>query len=136
MTRISKKIHQTEQLVLAVLGQPTFEKAAAAAGMSYSTAHRISKTPEYQQELAQARRQMYEHSLAKLQNGSSAAVDTILSVMEDRRTPPASRLRAADSVLNHAAKFTELQDLSVRVGDLERLEKEKNAGPVEPAKTN
>jgi hypothetical protein len=121
MRRVSKKIQQREQLVLALLQQPTLEKAAAAAGISATTAWRISKTPEFQQEQQRARRKVYEHSLDRLLYGSSAAVTTILGVMADPEAAAGSRLRAADSVMNHAAKATALEDLTARVDQLERL---------------
>ena len=45
--RISKKARQRELLIIAMLQQPTLEKAAAAVGISATTAWRISKTAEY-----------------------------------------------------------------------------------------
>lgn len=110
-----------EQLVVAMLQHPALEKAAAAAGPSSSTAWRISKTPEFQEAFAQARRKEFDQSVSRLQYGSSAAVNTILRVMSDRRVPPGSRLRAADSVVNHAARAIQLQDLAARVEQLERM---------------
>ena len=119
MRRVSKKVQQREQLVLALLQLPTLEKAAAAVGISPTTAWRISKTPEFQQEQQRARHKAYEQSLGRLQYGTSAAVSTILDVMTDPQAPAGSRLRAADSVLNHA-KATELEELAARVEQLER----------------
>ena len=120
MSRVSKKVQQREQLVLALLQQPTLERAAAAVGISPTTAWRISKTPEFQREQQRARRKAFDQSLGRLQYGSSAAVSTILRVMTDPQAPAGSRLRAAASVLNHAAKATELEDLAARVEQLER----------------
>jgi len=50
----------------------------------------------------------------------SAAVTTLGKIMVDPNSPVASRVRAADSVLDHAAKSIELEDVEVRVSELER----------------
>lgn len=119
MSRVSKKVQQSEQLILAMLQQPTLEKAAAAAGISPTTAWRLNKTPEFQQELRKARRKVFGDALARMQLNASAAVDTILCVMNDPKTPARDRLRAAEFLLNHAAK-AEIEDLSARVDALEQ----------------
>ncbi len=43
-----------------------------------------------------------------------------MEVMADPASPPSIRMRAADSVLDHAAKAIEIEDIEVRVADLER----------------
>jgi hypothetical protein len=40
--------------------------------------------------------------------------------MTDQAAPAASRVRAADSVLDHAAKAIELEDIEARLSELER----------------
>jgi hypothetical protein len=45
---------------------------------------------------------------------------TLLKVMVDPSTPPSTRVRAADSVLNHSAKAIELEDIEARLAELER----------------
>ena len=57
---------------------------------------------------------------ARLQQASGAAVSTILKIMVDKDTPVASRLRAAESVVNHAAKAIEIEEIEARVTELER----------------
>jgi hypothetical protein len=59
-------------------------------------------------------------SIARLQQASEAAVSTLLKVMVDANTPASTRVRAADSILNHAASSMELEDIEVRVAELER----------------
>lgn len=121
--RTSKKARQREQLILALLQQPGLEKAAAVVGVSPVTAWRITKTQEFQEEYRQARRELYSQSMARLQQASTAAVSTLLKIMVDPSTPAASRVRAADNVLDHAAKSLEIEDIEVRVAELERAAK-------------
>lgn len=40
--------------------------------------------------------------------------------MLDQAAPASTRVRAADSVLDHAAKAIEIEDIEVRVSELER----------------
>jgi hypothetical protein len=55
-----------------------------------------------------------------LQQAAGAAVSTLLKVMVDANTPAATRVRASDSVLAHAAKAIEIEDIEARVAELER----------------
>ena len=52
--------------------------------------------------------------------GDRRAVSTLLKVMVDAGTPPSTRVRAADSVLDHSAKAIELEDLEARLAALEQ----------------
>ena len=89
-------------------------------GISAITAWRISKTPEFEQEYRQARRECFSQSVARLQQMAGAAVTTLGKIMVDPNAPTASRVRAADSILDHAGKAIEIEDLEVRVSELER----------------
>lgn len=59
--------------------------------------------------------------VGRLQQASSAAVSTLLKIMVDPTAPASVRVRAADSVLNHAARAMEIEDLDARIAELERL---------------
>jgi uncharacterized SAM-binding protein YcdF (DUF218 family) len=121
MGRTSKKSRQREQLILALLQQPSLEKAASSIGISAVTAWRIRKTAEFQQEYRQARKDAFAESVARLQHASGAAVSTLLKVMVDQEASATSRTRAADSVLRHAANAGEWEDLEARIQRLEQL---------------
>jgi hypothetical protein len=47
-------------------------------------------------------------------------VSVLVKVVIDPASPPSTRVRAADSVLAHAAKAIEIEDIEVRVTDLEQ----------------
>jgi hypothetical protein len=89
-------------------------------GVGTATLLRWQKLPEFQAALRRARRDAYSQSIARLQQASSAAVSTLLKTMIDASTPPATKVRAADSVLGHAAKAIEIEDNQSRVSALER----------------
>ena len=68
----------------------------------------------------EARRAAFGQSIARLQQAASAAASTLLKIMVDVNSPTSCRLRAADSVLSHAAKAIEIEDIEARVAQLER----------------
>ena len=122
-----RKARQREQLILALLQQPTLSKAAEQIGISSVTAWRITKTTEFQEEYRQARREAFSQALGRLQQAASAATSTLLKIMVDATAPPASRVRAANCILEHAANALEVEDLQVRLAKLEQVEEDKAA---------
>ena len=103
-----------------MLTQRTLEDAARSVGIGTQTLLRWQKEPEFQLAYREARRAAFGQSIARLQQASSAAVSVLIKVMADPASPPSTRVRAADSVLDHAAKAIEIEDIEVRVADLER----------------
>src|SRR5262249_773541 len=65
--RVPTKVRQREQLIVAMLQQPSLEKAAASIGISKATAWRVTNTPEFQQEFRRARRVAFSQATARLQ---------------------------------------------------------------------
>jgi hypothetical protein len=59
-------------------------------------------------------------AIARLQEASGAAATTMLKIMLDPNVPAGIRLRAAEVVLEQAAKASEFEDLEDRVAKLER----------------
>jgi hypothetical protein len=79
------------------------------------------KLPEFTKAYLEARRAAHGQSIARLQQATSAAVTTLLKVMVDPAAPASTKVRAADSVLDHSAKSIELEDVEARVAELERI---------------
>ena len=80
----------------------------------------MDKAPDFDHAYREARRAAFRQSIARLQQASSAAVTTLLKVMVEPGTPPSTKVRAADSILDHSAKAIELEDIEARVAELER----------------
>ena len=116
-TKFTRKM---EAAVAALLTQRNQEEAARSVGIGTATLLRWQKLPEFQDAYRQARRQAFSQSVGRLQQASSAAVSTLLKVMVDASTPASTKVRAADSVLAHSARALELEDMEVRVAELER----------------
>jgi transposase-like protein len=109
-----------EQAIIALLTQRNVDEAARATGIAPNTLLRWMKEPEFDAALRKARRLSYSQSIGRLQQASSVAATTLLKLMVDPDSPPSCRLRAADSVLSHAAKAIEIEDIEARVSELER----------------
>ena len=124
-TKFSRKM---EEAVAALLTQRNVEEAARAAAIGAATLLRWQKLPEFKKAFREARRAAHQQSNARLQQATSAAVSTLLKVMVDPATPASTKVRAADSVLNHSAKAIELEDIEARVEELERATETANAG--------
>jgi transposase-like protein len=116
-TKFSRKM---EEAVAALLTQRNVDEAARAAGIGAATLLRWQKLPEFKKAFREARRAAHQQSNARLQQATSAAVSTLLKVMVDPATPASTKVRAADSVLNHSAKAIELEDIEARIEELER----------------
>ena len=117
-----------EEAIAALLTHRNLEEAAAAVKISAKTLMRWMKEPEFDAAYRAARRAAFSQCIARLQQGSTAAVTTLLKVMVDPATPPSTKVRAADSVLAHSAKAIELEDIEARVAELERAAGMTNPG--------
>ncbi len=117
----SKFGRKKEEAIAALLTQRTTEEAARQIGIANSTLLRWMKEPEFQVAYREARRAAFSQSISRLQQASGTAVSALLKVMVDPATPASARVRAADCVLDHAAKAIELEDIEARLAELERV---------------
>ena len=124
----SKFGRKKEEAIAALLTQRNVEDAARSIGVAPKTLLRWMKEPEFESAYRAARRDAFRQSIARLQQATSAAVTTLLKVMVDPGTPASTKVRAADSVLNHAAKAIEIEDIEARVTELERAAEVSGSG--------
>jgi transposase-like protein len=108
-----------EEAIAALLSERTIEEAARACGMSPKTLLRWLKVPEFKAAYLEARGQALGQSNARLQQATSAAVTTLLKLMVSPEAPPATRVRAAQCVVELAQKGFELDNLELRPARLE-----------------
>jgi hypothetical protein len=115
-----KFTRKKEQAIIALLTSRSIEEAAKSIGISTQTLLRWMKVPEFQAAYREAKRDAFGQSIARMHYLTSAAVSTLGKIMLDSRTPPATRVRAADSILDHTAKAIETEDIEARVAELEQ----------------
>jgi hypothetical protein len=108
-----------EEAIAALLSERSIEEAARVCGMSAKTLLRWLKITEFRSAYLEARGQALGQSNARLQQATSAAVTTLLKLMVSPEAPPATRVRAAQSVVELAQKSFELDNLELRLARLE-----------------
>jgi hypothetical protein len=89
--------------VAALLSEPTLEAAAAKAGISTKTLKAWLKRPRFQAAYRQARRELVEGAIGRIQAATGQAVDTLVAVARDGKKD-GDRVRAAVALLDHASR--------------------------------
>jgi len=117
-TKFGRKM---EAAVAALLTQRNIDEAARSIGVSPNTLLKWMKVPEFQAAYREGKRAAFSQAVARLQQGMPLAVATMLKLMADTATPASVRARAADSVMNHASKAIEIEDMEARIAELERI---------------
>lgn len=107
------------RFVRAMLGAPTVEKAAQAAGIGERTAWRYLSTPAVKVELRRQQDAILAATTASLVGLSGQAVQTLQDVLEDPEASYSVKVRAALGWLAHTRQAIELEALTHRVEVLE-----------------
>lgn len=115
-----KLSRKQEQAIAALLLQPTIGDAAKSIGVGEVTLWRWLKREDFQSAYMQAKKEAVAQAVARLQQITSKAVDTLQAIMEDVEAPASSRVTAARVVLETSLKAIELEDLAARVEQLEK----------------
>jgi hypothetical protein len=115
-TKFNRKM---EAAIGAMLTHKNLEEAAAAAGVSVATLLRWQKLPEFQEAFRKAKRTVHAQAMARLQQATGPAVSTVLRVMSDPQTPPATKMRAGQIVIELSLKFIDQEDILARLEALE-----------------
>ena len=96
-----KLTRKQEALIAALLTESTHATAAAKTGVSEATVHRWLRLSAFQAAYRQARRELVEGAVGRLQAATGQAVDTLVAVARDGEKP-GDRVRAVVALLDHA----------------------------------
>ena len=113
-----------EEAIAALLSHRNIDDAAQAIPVAPRTLLRWLQIPEFKAAYLEARREAVGQARARLQQSTGAATATILKLMVDPTVPSSVRLRAAECVIDQAAKGIELDDIEERLRELERAAEE------------
>lgn len=97
----SKLARKQEALIAALLSEPTHAAAATKAGVSEATLRRWLALPTFQDAYRQARRELVEGAVGRIQAATGQAVDTLVAVARNG-VKDGDRVRAAVALLDHA----------------------------------
>jgi hypothetical protein len=115
-----KLTSKQEQAIVALLSNRNVEEAARACNIPPRTLFRWLKEPAFQAAYRTAKKAAFGQAIARLHHLASAAVSTLGKVMLDPATPPATKVRAADSILERTTKAIEVEDIDARLVALEQ----------------
>ena len=108
-----------QKALVALLTQPTKEKAATAAGITSKTLRSYLDNPEFRAEYRKAFSELVEDATRKVQQTLDPAVAVLREVMENDSENGQVRVSAARSVLEYGLKMTEQTDILNRLQELE-----------------
>lgn len=108
-----------QKALLALLENPTKEKAAAAAGITSKTLRAYLADPEFQTEYRKAFAGLVEDATRQAQQAIAPALSTLREVVEDSRAGAQFRISAARSILEYSLKLTEQNDILSKLQELE-----------------
>jgi hypothetical protein len=108
-----------ERAIIALLSQPTMKKAASVIGIDETTLWRWLQDKEFHSAYMRSRRETVSRAIARLQQCTTEAVNTLREVMKDKTAKGSERVSAAKAILDYSMKAVELEDLAGRVAELE-----------------
>lgn len=98
-----KLTSKQEALIAALLTEPSYAAAAAQAGVSPATLYRWLHLPAFRAAYRQARRELVEAAIGRIQAGTGQAAETLLAVARQGKRD-SDRVRAAVAVLDRALR--------------------------------
>jgi hypothetical protein len=113
------KMNRREQAISALLVEPTVEKAAAQAGVSYRTLKGWLAQADFQARYRAARAAVLERRVARLLHACGAAVAALERNLSAAN--PQAANRAALGIIDRSMRGVELLDLAERITALEAL---------------
>ena len=116
-----KLSRKKDQAVMALITEPTMKAAADKIGITPRTLYKWLKMPEFRSAYMAAKREAVTVAVARLQQAAAEAVEALRSIMNDPKKPASARVSAARSILELAIKAIEIEDLEIRIEELERL---------------
>ena len=108
-----------DKAVLALLQEPTIEKAAARCGISEVTLWRWQQRKDFQELYQAARLRITDAAIAQIQQASVEAVEVLRDVMKKAYKNPAARKKEKKIILEIAFNATELNRIEDRLTELE-----------------
>ena len=96
-----------EVIISALISNGTIKVAAAAVGVTERTIYDRMSSGDFKALYKSAKADVVRKAIFELNNQLGAAVETVVSIMQDDEINPAIRLQAAQTILNNANKFSE-----------------------------
>jgi transposase-like protein len=125
MSDFSKKGHGEKRsrkqdiAILALLTEKTMKEAAEKAGISEATLWRWMQEDQFKEKYQEAKSQAVAHVTARLRQSMTVAVDALMEMAENKKTPAMARATACRTLLEFGFKAHEIENLQQRFEQLE-----------------
>ena len=116
-----------EQAIVALINEPSIEKAATRVGVGERTLYRWLSDPLFSSAYRSARREAFSQAIGLTQKYAPLAVNQLAKMVHDPSTPATARVTAAVALLRFSRESIELDDLAGRIEALERQARASNA---------
>ena len=107
MAKTKQAAISDEEIIAALLSSGTIREAAQAAGISERALYERMKGGNFQALYKSAKADTIRAAVVSLNSKLQAAINTITEIMEDQEANPATRLQAAQTILNNAGKLAD-----------------------------
>ncbi len=115
-----------ENVMVALLANPTLKDAAAAAGVNESTVWRLMQREDFQKHYREAQNIALNGALGTLQGAATEAIESLKKNLTCGT--PSAEVQAAKTILDFTLKTREQFDLEERIKELEKRLKDRNDG--------
>jgi hypothetical protein len=115
-----------ERAIVALLSNANTRTAAKAVGVDEATLWRWLQDQEFHAAYMAVRRESVSLSIARLQQSTMEAVNTLKTIAKDKAAPASSRVMAAKAIIDYSIKAVEIEDLATRVKEIEAVMKVQN----------
>jgi DNA-binding MurR/RpiR family transcriptional regulator len=119
-----KRSRKQDIAILALLSETTMKEAAEKTGISEATLWRWMQKADFKELYQEAKRQAVSHATSRLRQSMTIAVDALIEMAENAKTPAMARASACRTLLEFGFKAHEMEDLQERVERLEANLKE------------
>ncbi|MCA1011388.1 hypothetical protein [Halobacillus halophilus] len=128
MGQNGEKLNKKQELaVMAIITEPTMQKAADKAGITTSTLYRWQQLDSFQEQLHQMKKETVSQATARLRQSMTIAVDTLTEMASNPKTPAVARGSAARTLLEYGMKAHQMEDLQERIERLEEMSESDSA---------
>jgi hypothetical protein len=110
-----------ERAIVALLANSTIKRAAKSIGVDETTLWRWLQDKDFHAAYRAARHECVSQSIARLQQVSTEAVNTLREVMRDKTAKGSERVSAAKAILDFSIKAVEIEDMAERLAQVEAI---------------
>jgi hypothetical protein len=114
------------KIIAAIALSGSVKNAAVSLGLSTSAIYqRLRNSPDLRDKLNAIQSTAFITAAATLTDAAESAICTLKEVCGNADNPPTVRVSAADSILRHAARYSETANILPRIEGLEEAERER-----------